>query len=425
MIDSSQPAYEQVRHTYSTVGSPAAVLPVAQADEVPEAIRYAVERQLPLSLRSGGHGPSTNDGGVVIDLGGLRDVEVIDAERGRVRVGAGARWAEVARELSPHGLAVTSGDYGDVGVGGLATVGGVGLLARRQGLTIDRVRAVEMFLADGSFVRADESEHSALFWAMRGAGGAFGVATAFELEADHLDRVTWATFVQEPDDLAAVIKRWAELVEQAPRDLTSFFYVIPSPLSGEPHVRATVVHAGADEEAGRAAIAPFVELLSGDERQVAVAPYADLLPSSQEPHQGQAAVFAGRSGLLDRIFDESAAAMATLVNSKAAVILQLRSVGGAVNDVPRDATAYAHRHQNFSVVAVGPRERLAGFDDAWDAKLAPYLDGTYLNLETERGQDDSVIRRAYPPDALARLQELKRRYDPDGVFDQSLAIPKG
>jgi FAD/FMN-containing dehydrogenase len=417
------PGYEQVRHTYALAGSPAAVFAVEQADEVPAALRFATEQRLPLSIRSGGHGPSTNDGGVVVDLGRLSELEVLDAAQGRVRVGAGARWSEVAQELGRHRLALTSGDYGGVGVGGIATVGGVGLLARRQGLTIDRVRAVEMYLADGTFLRADDSEHADLFWAMRGAGGAFGVATAFEFEAEEIDRVVSGAFVHQPGDLAALIGRWAELVEQAPRELTSFFYVIPSPVNGQPLVRATAVDAGADEEAGRDAVAPFAELLPGDEQQITVGPYADLLPPSQEPHQAQAAVFAGRSGLLDRISRENAAAMAALVDSKAALILQLRSVGGAVNDVVADATAYAHRHQGFSVVGVGPRERLAELDAAWNAGLGSSLDGTYLNLETERGQDDSVVRRAYPPPTLTRLRDLKRRYDPDGVFDLSLKIP--
>jgi FAD/FMN-containing dehydrogenase len=420
-IRGGTPGYEQVRHSYSSAGAPAAVLAVEDAGGVPAAIRFAAEQKLALSIRSGGHGLSTNTGGIVIDLGRLRGVEVVDAARGRVRVEAGARWAEVAGELGRHGLALTSGDYGDVGVGGLATVGGVGLLARRQGLTLDRIRAAEMFLADGTFVRADAQEHADLFWGVRGAGGAFGVVTAFEFEAERIEQVVVGTFVFQPTDLAGLIEEWAGLVEQAPRDLTSFFYVTPSPEGEGPLVRAMVVYANADERAGRRALAPFTELPSVVSEEIAATPYAALLTSTREPHQAQAAGFAGRAGLLDHISAESAAAMAALISSKAAMILQLRSVGGAVNDVARDATAYAHRRQNFALVAVGPRQRQAEFEAAWRAGPSPHLDGTYLNLETER--DESALRRAYPPSTLDRLQELKHRYDPDRVFDHSLAIP--
>src|SRR5690606_12167061 len=122
-------------------------------------------------------------------------IEVIDRERRLVRLGAGARWADVAQALDPQGLAITSGDYGGVGAGGLATAGGIGFLGRSQGLTIDRVRAVEVVLADGSKLRADAGENPDLFWGMRGAGANFGVATAFELEAGELGEVVFHTMV--------------------------------------------------------------------------------------------------------------------------------------------------------------------------------------------------------------------------------------
>src|SRR5262249_19789265 len=147
---------------------------------------------------SGGHGisgRSTNDGGIVIDLGRLDGIEVLDRESGRIRLGPGARWGHVARELHAHGLAMSSGDYGDVGVGGLATAGGLGLLARRHGCTIAHVPAVEVVLAAGSHVHADPGEHPELFWAMRGAGANFGIVTAFELDAYALGEVVISTMV--------------------------------------------------------------------------------------------------------------------------------------------------------------------------------------------------------------------------------------
>src|SRR5690606_4992926 len=154
--------YERVRSSYIWTGSPGLVLRPATAQQVAEAITYARSQDVPLAVRSGGHGisgRSTNDGGIVVDVGALDKVEVLDRERRLVRVGAGARWGDVARALSPHGLAISSGDYGDVGVGGLATAGGQGFLARSYGLTLDHVVGAEVALADGRIVRADAGQH--------------------------------------------------------------------------------------------------------------------------------------------------------------------------------------------------------------------------------------------------------------------------
>lgn len=148
--------YRLLRSTYTTVASPAAVLLPETTAQVVTALRHAREQDLPLSVRSGGHGlsgRSSNDGGLVIDLSAMNRVKVLDRARRLVRVEAGARWAHVARALAPYGLAISSGDHGNVGAGGLATGGGIGWLARHYGLTIDHIRAAEVVLADGTVVR--------------------------------------------------------------------------------------------------------------------------------------------------------------------------------------------------------------------------------------------------------------------------------
>jgi FAD/FMN-containing dehydrogenase len=377
---------------------------------------------LPLAVRSGGHGPSTNDGGIVIDLRLLRDVQVLDASRCIVRVEAGARWGEVAQTLDGRDMALTSGDYGDVGVGGLATGGGVGLLARHQGLTIDRIRAVDVVLGDGALVRADDEQNADLFWAVRGAGGAFGAVTAFEFRADPLGDVTSAAFAYEAGDLAGLLTRWADVVAGSRRELTSFLYIdAPHGASGLV-ARASVVYASGDVEAGRAALAPFADLAPVIDQRVSTVRYMALLASSRPPHQAQAAGFTARGGLLDHVTAESASGMADLLTSGAASILQLRSVGGAVNDIAADATAYAHRTQNFSLVVATSRARRPQLESAWNQGIATHLRGTYLNLEAER--DETVLRRAFPPATLARLHDLKHSYDPASVFGHNLPLPK-
>jgi FAD/FMN-containing dehydrogenase len=413
--------YEQACHTYATVGAPALVIAADDASDVRAAVRFAADRRVPLSIRSGGHGPSTNARGIVIDLGRLRGVEILDHSRRLVRIEAGARWGEVAQVLGPHALALSSGDYGDVGVGGLATGAGVGLLARLQGLTIDRVRAADVVLADGTLVRADDRQRADLLWAIRGAGGSFGAVTAFEFEAGSVGTVTWGSVTYRAPDLAGLLAGWATLVERSPREVTSFLYVSPGPGASAAQARATVVHASDDAAAGRATLSAFADLAPVSEQRSGLDPYATLLTASRAPHRAQAAGITAHTGLLDHVTDEAAAALAGLVNSHTASVLQLRSVGGAVNDLAPDATAYAHRQQNFSVVVAshGPRSEL---DAAWASGIVPHVRGSYLNLGTDR--DDAALRRAYPPPTLARLQQLKRRYDPAGVFDHSLPIPR-
>lgn len=213
------PGYEAVRHTYTRPGSPAAVLRVRNERDIGAALAFARQEHVPLTVRSGGHGisgRSTNDGGLVIDLSLLASVTVLDAESGLVRVGAGARWGDVAAALAPHGLAVSSGDTGDVGVGGLATAGGIGLMSRRYGLTVDHMRAAELVLADGSPVRTDDLHDPDLFWAVRGAGANFGVATAFEFHASSVEGVCVDVSLYDASDTAAALTRWGEAVEASP-----------------------------------------------------------------------------------------------------------------------------------------------------------------------------------------------------------------
>lgn len=412
--------YRLARGGYLRGGSPGLVLRPGSASEVAEALAFARSHPgLDLGIRSGGHGisgRSTNDGGLVIDVSRLNQIEVVDPAARIVRIGAGARWGEVAAALAPHGWAISSGDYGGVGVGGLATAGGIGYLARGHGLTIDHVRGVEIVLADGTVARADDEHHPDLFWGVRGAGGNLGVVTWFDIEAAEVGDVGWGQLSQAADDVADYLLAWGQAMEAAPRDLGSFL-ITGAPRPDQAQLVHTMSVVDADdpdvvlERLNRiAALAPLVG------QDVRIVPYAQVMANA-----GPAQVAHGeplsRSGLLRRLTPEFARDAAAALATGEIRFFQIRSVGGAVADVPADATAYARRDANFSVVAMGTSARRMG--PVWDS-LHPHFDGLYLSFETDLSPQR--LHDAFPPTTLARLRAVKRAYDPDHVFRHNFGI---
>jgi alkanesulfonate monooxygenase SsuD/methylene tetrahydromethanopterin reductase-like flavin-dependent oxidoreductase (luciferase family) len=413
-IEPGDKAYPKVRSTYIRTGSPGLVIQPDDADQVIAALAFARQQDVPLAVRSGGHGisgRSTNDGGVVIDLARLDRIEVLDPASGRIRLGPGARWGHVAQALAPYGLAMSSGDYGDVGVGGLATAGGIGFLARRHGLTIDHVTAAELVLADGTLVRADAGSHPDLLWAIRGAGGNFGIVTALELDAYRLSDVVYAVMTFDGRAIAPLLERWGRVVERSPRELTSFLY------GGSSRVTVVSVYAGADTDAAAAALTPLLDIGPLLSQQAQLAPYAAVVPPHDGRHDGGQTRPLLSNGFAIHLTPELSERLADGLRTRVAPWLAIRAVGGAVNDVEPAATAYAHRHQSFNVSSLGASED--EFRRHWD-ELRPHLDGLYLSFETDDRPER--LQDAFPGETLTRLRRLKARYDPEGVFDQNFPV---
>ncbi|SDS94553.1 LLM class flavin-dependent oxidoreductase [Microterricola viridarii] len=413
--------YATVHSTYLRGGSPGLVLRPHTAEQVTDAVAFARRhRELPLGIRSGGHGisgRSTNRDGIVIDVSALDEIEVLDTERRLVRIGPGARWGEVAAALEPYGWAISSGDYGGVGVGGLATAGGIGFLGRAHGLTIDHLRAVELVLADGSRVRASASENPDLFWAVRGAGPNFGIATAFEFEAAAVPGVGWAELVFDASDTAGFLEKWGATLEATPRDTTSFI-TLGGARPGEPLLaRFSAMVDSDDPDTIISRLQPFADIAPMYQQSVQLLSYARALMPAQGEANGGSGEPHSRSGLLEHMTPEFARAAAGLLGSGASYFFQIRATGGAASDVDPDATAYAHRSAQFSVAAMGASaERL---DRGW-AALEPAFAGLYLSFDTGTGPDR--IAAAFPPRTLERLRALKAQYDPTNLFHDNFAI---
>ena len=419
VVTSADPRYRLLRSTYTRVARPAMVVLAQTTADVVVALRYARDSGLPIAVRSGGHGlsgRSSNDGGVVIDLSALNQVRVLDRRTRLVRVGPGARWAEVARALAPAGLAISSGDHGNVGVGGLATAGGVGWLVRDYGLTIDRVRAAEVVLADGRVVRTDAEHEPDLFWAVRGAGAGTGIVTAFEIEATELRDVSIAQLTLAADPDGSTLIHWADHLAEAPRRLTTSGMLMSD--GRQAVLSLTAVYAGPDTTSMRKAVAPLLEIGTLLDQRAHRVPYPGLVSIAHlHPNVGQQPVNT-TNGLLTTMTPDAARAITAAATGPRPALLQLRSVGGAVNDVAADATAYPHRDSNVMVVgtafAPGSRDTL---DRLW-APISAHTRGAYASFESRL--DAAAFRRAYPGPTGDRVLAMWRHSDPDGIFRSAL-----
>ncbi|MEU8297634.1 FAD-binding oxidoreductase [Micromonospora sp. NPDC048909] len=410
--------YALLRSTYTTQHSPAGVLLPETTAQVADAVRYAREQGLPVAVRSGGHGlagTSSNDGGLVIDLSAMNRVDVLDERSRLVRVEAGARWATVAKALAPYGLVISSGDHGNVGVGGLATGGGVGWLARRHGLTIDNVRAVEVVLADGTVVRADAEHEPELFWVVRGAGAGAGIVVAFEIEAAEVSNVGLAQIAVEATADGGTLRRWAEYLSQAPRELTTAAVLFANGRSAVLSITAVV--AAESLRRARPLVEPLLEIGRLLDHRTDLVPYPALVPLAHlHPNVGQQA--SDTTNSLLTMDDGSARAIMRATTGPHRAVVQLRSMGGAINDVDAGATAYPHRHQDtLAVGSVFPPQGRAALDAAW-RRVAERADGAYVNFEGR--PDRAAFDRIYPGETGRRVTQLWRRYDPDGVFRPAL-----
>ncbi|TXN30594.1 FAD-binding oxidoreductase [Lacisediminihabitans profunda] len=417
IVRAADPDYASLQHVYGATGAPAAILRPRTAEEVVQALAAAQETGGELAIRSGGHGISsisTNVGGTVIDLGRLDGITRLSDTM--VRLGPGAHWGHVAQELYPWGLAISSGDSGDVGVGGLGTTGGIGLMGRSHGLTIDRLRSAQLVTADGALHRVSASEEPDLFWAVRGAGANVGIVTSFEFEAAATPVVAQATIVYQLNDAAEFLERWGDLVEHSPREISAFLYIGAGAV---PFAQATVVFASDDADAARVALAPFTELPGMTGQRAQIVPYAAVPLTTDAPHTGQQRAFT-HTGLADHLDRDVSRGLGQLLAEGSTQMVQIRSAGGAINDVPPDATAYAHRHQNFSVTAIaaGDSPRFAA---AWEPVHA-LMTGMYLSFES--GRDPGRIVEAFPPDTLSRLRAIKAEWDPAGVFSQNFDVTR-
>ncbi|GAB3988579.1 FAD-binding oxidoreductase [Actinoallomurus acanthiterrae] len=422
IIEPGGAEYESASRTVLAAGSPAYVLRPKSVRDVRAGVGFAADAGLPLSVRGGGHGFAgfgTNDGGVVIDLGMLANVEVIDDERHLVRIGGGATWGQVADALAAHGLAISSGDTKSVGVGGLTLAGGIGWKVRKYGLALDNVVAAEVVTADREVVRASAEENPELFWAIRGGGGNLGIVTAFDFVAHPTTDIFYGKIVFPASELAGVLQGWADHLRTAPEELTSIAN-FANPFAGGPEapVEIQVAFDGDDPERAAQAIDPIRRLGTVIDDDVTLTPYADTLVDGATPPPGIQLVT--RGAFVDKeSAPEVLRILAEVGASERPPFIAVRSVGGAVSRVSDDATAYAHRRAElmFVTTVAGPTPVVDAARPALDAiwgRLAPHVTGAYANFLASATEED--VAAIYPTGTYERLAAVKRQYDPGNLF---------
>ncbi|HUQ44742.1 MAG TPA: FAD-binding oxidoreductase [Candidatus Limnocylindria bacterium] len=441
VIEPGDPGYDEAREVMYAGHDrrPAAIVRVASVEDVQAVVNLARELDVELAIRSGGHsakGDSTTEGGLVLDLRDLRSIEIDPAAK-TAWAETGLTAGEVSVAANEHGLIVGFGDTGSVGIGGITTGGGVGYLVRKHGLTIDNLLAADVVTADGQLVRADADTNPDLFWAIRGGGGNFGVATRFQYRLVDLPAIVGGMMILPAS--AEIVERYVALADEAPLELSSIGNVMtcpPMPFVDEVwHGRIVIMSllcfAGGAED-GQEAIQPFRDLakLAGLDAPIAdmtkPMQYPELFPP-EDPDYHPLAV--SMNLLMDDFERKDAETIMDRLESSDAPlrVAQIRVMGGAMAEVPVDATAFAHRKRRIMVNVASFYEGEADKDrrEAWVQELTDALrgddHGAYVNFVGSEG--DERVHEIYPGDTYRRLAEVKRRWDPGNLFRLNQNIP--
>lgn len=406
--------YDDARRVWNAMVDrrPALIARCRDAQDVVAAVRLAQREGLEIGVRCGGHsvvGLAVPEGGLMIDLTPMGEVRT-DVDRRRARVEGGALLGALDAATQPYGLATTAGNVSHTGVGGLTLGGGMGWLARSHGLTCDNVVSFELVTAAGDVVRASAEENIELFWGLRGGGGNFGVVTEFEFRLH--DTGTRALSVEldfSVGDASTATARWRDLAQEAPRQATYAATV----LGGIATLGFVWV---GDPDEGRQHAGRLGALGRPVERRVEELSYLEL-QRREDTLEGHALRRYWKGHYFEELSD---GAIEELLAHDPAVAASVQAYGGAIADVPDDATAFSQRRTAFEYVGsarwTDPSEdevRIAAARRS-AAVLEPFSSGVYVNALGDEGA--AGVRRAYPAAKLARLTALKDAVDPANVF---------
>ena len=437
LITADSPLYDAARQVQNVTVDrrPLAIVRAENSEDVAAAVRFARDQGLALGVRSGGHSLARltiADGAVVVDLSQMKRI-AIHPETRICRIQTGATSADVGAAAQEFGLALSTGDTSSVGMGGLATGGGIGFMVRKYGLTIDSLLSARVVTANGEIVTASPTEHPDLFWAIRGGGGNFGIVAELELRLAPVAQILGGEIVLPAT--REVLRGYLEYTASAPDDLSTIgnlmhappFPHVPPELVGEVVFSVLVCWSGGLEE-GERALAPLRALATPLLDRVSPMPYPRIYDFTA--HQAVRHAWAIRSMFSDELSDAALdASLASIRGSSSPYsIIHFRGLGGALARVARDETAFVHRSQRYLLGIIGlwmdadedPEPHRAWVQSLWQ-QVRHEGEGVYMNFLEDEG--DARIREAYSAATYARLREIKRRYDPRNLFTLNQNVP--
>ena len=419
--------YDAARKIYNAMidNRPGIIARCAGVADVIDAVNFARNNGLLVSVRGGGHNVSGNavcDGELMIDLSPMKGVHV-DLDTKTARAEPGVTWGEFDRETQAFGLATTGGLVSTTGIAGLTLGGGLGWLMVNHGLACDNLISVDVLTADGQLRTASASRNEDLFWGLRGGGGNFGVATSFEFALHPVGPMLGGILIHRLDKAAEIIRFYDNFTRTSPDELGTFVGFVTSP-EGERVLAIFICYNGAVEE-GERILKPLREFGP---------PLADMvgpMPYVQVQRMMDGAFPAGRqnywkSNFLKGLDPE---AIQVIVDHVAKApspysAVAIEQFSGAVNRVGMNDTAFNHRNARYNLLIVGiwldPAAKAPNVKwvrDLWGA-MRPYSsDGVYVNyLGQEADEGAERVKSAYGPEKYARLVALKEKYDPTNLF---------
>jgi FAD/FMN-containing dehydrogenase len=406
---------------------PALIASCRNTADIADAVRYARMEGLEIGVRGGGHnvaGRAVIDDAIMIDLSPMKGIYV-DPEARTVRAQGGVIWRELNRETAVHGLAVTGGAISTTGIAGLTLGGGLGWLMGKMGLACDNLVSVELVDAEGKVLDVTAESDPDLFWALRGGGGNFGIAASFEYRLHPISTVVGGLIAHPIAAAADMLRFYREAAASASDDLTAFAALVHAPDGSGVKLAAMVVcHIGPPEEAERE-LEPYTTWGSPAVVNVGPMPYEvmnTLLDAGYPRGALNYWLSSFTSGITDGLIDTVVERFASVPSPMSAILFE--QFHGAVCRIGVDEAAVPHREEGWNLLLpsewMDPPDTEANI--AWTrethAALAPHLsERRWLNYLGD-DQDTDAVRAAYGPN-YARLVELKRRYDPDNVFNHN------
>jgi FAD/FMN-containing dehydrogenase len=419
-------AYDAARAVHNGLidREPALIVRCQTTKDVVAAVLFARRVGLEVSIRGGGHnvaGRAVTDGGVMIDLAEMKRVE-IDPDAATAKAEGGVIWAELNEAAAGYGLAVTGGVISTTGIAGLTLGGGLGWLMSKHGLAADNLIGVELVTADGDVLQVDAASHPDLFWALRGGGGNFGVATSFTYRLHPVQTVTGGLIAHPIEAAPNLLRFYRDAVADASDDLTVFAGLVHAPDGSGAKLAALVVfHAGEAADADRE-LERFENWGSPVAVQVGPMPYPvmnTILDAAFPAGTLNYWLASFTRGLPDELIDVAVERFAAVPSPMSSIMLE--HFHGAVARVGATDTAVPHRDEGWNLfipsVWTDPNEtevNIAWTRETFSALRPHFGTGRWLNYLGDDEGDDA-IRGAYGPN-YDRLREVKRRYDPENVF---------